>query len=145
MSRGLGWVQRACLRVIHEHEEEANGGKPPTAYNIAATVYHVEPDEDGNRWINDAQHAAIRRALKGLQRQGCIIGFRDAGLARDPPFDGRTQLANVWMTEKRAQKFVTETLKRARNAARLGLNGAFEAALAKRVMKKMRAIGMKVS
>ncbi len=36
MSRGLGWVQHACLRVINEYEA---AGKTPTMFNIAAEVY----------------------------------------------------------------------------------------------------------
>ena len=46
MSRGLGWVQRECLRAIAEYEK-ANG-RSPTTYNITAEVYQVERDEDGN-------------------------------------------------------------------------------------------------
>jgi hypothetical protein len=142
MSRGLGWVQQTCLLVIREYEDD---GELPTTYNIAATVYQVEPDKDGCRLVNDAQHVAVKRALEGLQRKGHIIGFRDAGRARIPGVDGRAELAHFWATEKGAQRFVDDTLKRARDVVRMGLNGESSAALAERVMKKMRTVGMKLS
>jgi len=142
MSRGLGWVQQACLMVIREYEDD---GKLPTTYNIAATVYQIEPDKDGWRLVTDAQHVAVKRALEGLQRKGRIIGFRDAGRARIPGVDYRAELYHFWVTEKGAQRFVDDTLKRARDVMRMGLNGASDAALADRVMKKMRAVGMKLS
>jgi len=47
----------------------------PTTYTIAADIYQVKPDKDGNRWIADAQHGAVKRALEGLQRKGRITGF----------------------------------------------------------------------
>ena len=81
MSRGLGWVQRACLRIIGEHEAAGNS---PETFNIAAEVYQIARDKDGNRWLTDAQHAAVKRALAELRRQGCIVskrGFTD-GRAR---------------------------------------------------------------
>jgi hypothetical protein len=142
MSRGLGWVQQTCLLVIREYEDD---GELPTTYNIAATVYQVEPDKDGCRLVNDAQHVAVKRALEGLQRKGHIIGFRDVGRARIPGVDGRAELAHFWATEKGAQRFVDDTLKRARDVMRMGLNGESSAALAERVMKKMRTVGMKLS
>jgi hypothetical protein len=49
------------------------------------------------------------------------------------------------MTEKGAQRFVDDTLKRARDVMRMGLNSASDAALADRIMKKMRVSGMKLS
>ena len=90
----------ACLYIIKRYEDKAEW---PTTYNIAAYVYQVKPDKDGNRWINDAQHVAVKRALEGLQRQGRIIGFR-TGRARVPGIgpgcDRRTELCHHWMTEK---------------------------------------------
>src|SRR5262249_49071524 len=104
MSRGLGWVQLACLHVIKRYEDKAEW---PTTYNIAAYVYQVKPDKHGNRWVNDAQHVAVKRALEGLQRQGRIIGFRTQR-ARDPGRDGRTELCHHWMTEKGLAKWLSE-------------------------------------
>src|SRR5262249_31459943 len=94
MSRGLGWVQRACLLVLEERGSEDEWS---TTYNIAADVYHVAPDADGNRYITDAQHVAVKRALESLQRKGVVIGFR-SWRARDPGFDGRTVAGHVhWL------------------------------------------------
>jgi len=103
MSRGLGWVQQACLRVIREYEEDDS--KLPTTYDIVGAVYQIDPDEDGARWINDAQHVAVKRALESLQRSGRVIGK-----ARSR-WDGNTELCHQWMSETRAQKFVTDTLR----------------------------------
>jgi hypothetical protein len=49
-------------------------GKKPTTFNIAADVYRVEPDADGNRWISEAQHTATKRALANLRRKGLVSG-----------------------------------------------------------------------
>jgi hypothetical protein len=38
MSRGFGWVQRACLRVIKNYEK-TDKNKWPTTFDIAAKVY----------------------------------------------------------------------------------------------------------
>ena len=59
MSRGLGRIQRECLRVIGEREA---AGKESVTYNIVADVYRIEPDQDGNRMCNEAQHTAVKRA-----------------------------------------------------------------------------------
>ena len=139
MSRGLGWVQQACLRVIREYEED-DSNKLPTTYDFVGAVYQIDPDEDGACWINDAQHVAVKRALEGLQRSGRIIGFRTQR-ARSR-WDGNTELCYHWMSETRAQKFVTDTLRDARDARRLGGNDEFLTALAECVMRKMRAIRM---
>lgn len=94
MSRGFGWVQRDCLRVIEQFER---AGILPTTFNIVAEVYRVEPDEAGNRWVTDAQHVAVKRALGGLRRKGLIFGKR-TGRARSRA-DGRTELCHHWMTD----------------------------------------------
>jgi len=73
MSRGLGRVQWGCLLAIWRYEQR---GEQPTTFDIAADIYHVEPDEDGYRIVSDAQHVAVKRALAGLQRQGRVVGFR---------------------------------------------------------------------
>jgi hypothetical protein len=35
------------------------GEGPPTTYDIAGTVYQVNPDKDNMMWVNDAQHVAV--------------------------------------------------------------------------------------
>jgi hypothetical protein len=49
MTRGLGSVQRKCLQVIAEY---AAAGKSPPTFNIAANVYELKRDDDGDRWVS---------------------------------------------------------------------------------------------
>jgi hypothetical protein len=99
----MGQVQRACLKAVEEYERD---GHLPTTYSITAEVYAVPRDKDGNRWVTDAQHSAVRRALYGLQRQGLLIGFRTHQCRA--PGDGRTELSHHWMTEARLVKWLAE-------------------------------------
>src|SRR5262245_28040077 len=93
MSRGLGRVQRRCLDAIRKYETQ---GKCPTTFNITAEVYEVQRDEDGNRYVSDAQHVAVKRALRGLRRQGRVIGFH-TDRARCPELgDGRVERCLLW-------------------------------------------------
>lgn len=71
MSRGLGRIERECLRVIENYEA---AGKEPTTFNIAAEVYRVRRDKQGNRMITNPQHVSVKRALAGLRRKGLITG-----------------------------------------------------------------------
>ncbi len=74
MSRGLGRIQRECLRVIEQYEA---AGKRPTTFNVAAEVYQIKRDSLGNRMVSDAQHVATKRALASLRRKGVIFGQQD--------------------------------------------------------------------
>jgi hypothetical protein len=104
MSRGLGRIQRECLRVIETWEpifEEPRSGtyRPwshphPTTYEIAAEVYRIEPDERGGRVISESQHIATKRALATLRRKGLIEG-RQEQVARSWS-DGRCQRCCFW-------------------------------------------------
>jgi hypothetical protein len=80
MSRGLGRIQRECLRVIAEYEA---AGRRPTTFNVACEVYRVARDRDGNRMINEAQHVATKRALANLRRNGLVTGQQDITLLSD--------------------------------------------------------------
>ena len=139
MGRGLGWVQTACLEHIKGYEEDDEW---PTTFDIAASVYEVKPDKDGNSYVTDAQHVAVKRALEGLQRKGRIIGFRMGRRARG---DERTELCHHWMTERRANKWVRGLLANARLINLAGGRGEVAAADAERIKTKMRTIGMKVA
>ena len=77
MSRGLGRIQRECLRVIEEYEA---AGHKPTTFNIVAQVYQIERDRHGNRMCNDAQHTATKRALASLRRKGLVSGQQDTAV-----------------------------------------------------------------
>ena len=33
----------------------------------------MERDKDDNRWVNNTQHSAVKRALKRLEQQGYIL------------------------------------------------------------------------
>ena len=80
MSKGLGHIQRGCLRVIEEYEA---AGKRPTTFNMAAEVYRVRPDPHGNRMVSDAQHVATKRALAALRRMGLITGQQETTIRSD--------------------------------------------------------------
>src|SRR6267142_7115596 len=80
MSKGLGRIQRECLRVIESWEVAV---KKPTTFNIAAEVYQVRRDRHGNRMINDAQHVATKRALASLRHKGLVAGQQDVRIESD--------------------------------------------------------------
>jgi hypothetical protein len=80
MSKGLGRIQRECLRVIDAYEVV---GREPTTYNIVAKVYQVKRNERGVLVINEAQHSAVKRALANLRRRGLIVGMQDVGVTDD--------------------------------------------------------------
>ena len=140
MSRGLGWVQSACLVIVKRHE----GKRWPSTYTIAADVYQVKPDRNGDRLINDAQHVAVKRALEGLQRKGMVIGFRDTHNARAPG-DGRIELCHVWMTEVGLARWLAKARDDAAIMKRRNLSPAPEfMARIDAIAARARAIGMKV-
>ena len=101
MSRGLGQIQRACLKVIEEWDHQ-KWPPWPTTFNIAADVYQVKPDADGNHFVSDAQHVATKRALEGLQRKGLICGIR-TGIS--PNKDGKAERCLHWMTPAMGQRW----------------------------------------
>jgi len=141
MGRGLGWVQWACLKVIKDYEQADDW---PTTFNIAAYVYQVKPDKNGDRWISNAQHVAVKCALEGLQRKGRIIGFR-AQRARvpfgQPDSDGRTELCHHWMTAARLKEWLKDQEKFAARAhTREGVT--YFLARVERIRTKAKAIGM---
>ena len=77
MSKGLGRIQRGCLRVLGEYEA---AGKRPTMLSIASEVYRVRPDR-----LSDAQHVATRRALTSLRQKGLVSGQGDIQFAPERP------------------------------------------------------------
>jgi len=81
MSRGLGRIQRECLRVIEVYLE-ANG-RPPNTFNVTVEVYQIKRDRHGNRTCNDAQHTAVKRALASLRRKGLVTGAQDVRIESD--------------------------------------------------------------
>jgi hypothetical protein len=135
VSRGLGWVQQACLRAIDEHESLMT-------YDIAAEVYEIKPDKDGWRWVNAAQHVAVKRALEGLQRQGRIIGFRTHRFCA--PNDDRIELSHHWMTEKGLAKWLSAERRFMNGVKALGGDTSSSAERMIRVLRKAEAIGMKL-
>ncbi len=98
MSKGLGRTQRECMHSIERHPEGA------TTFTIAADVYNVKLDRDGNRMISDAQHVATARALRGLQRIGLIVGRQDMRFRQrlrdgsyDPNPSARAERCCIWV------------------------------------------------
>ena len=76
MSKGLGRIQRGCLRVIEEYKA---AGKRPTMLNIASEVYRVSPDR-----LSEAQHVATRGRWRVFCRRALfpdmeIFGSRRKG------------------------------------------------------------------
>ena len=134
-------MQWGCLTAIWHYERD---GKLPTTYNIAAWIYHVKRDKDGNRWVSDAQHVAVKRALDGLQRKGKIIGFRtgrNRGVGSDGYTDGRTELCHHWMTQDGLELWLGRQLLLIKFCVEHGFNPE---SVVQRVVAKAKAIGMKV-
>jgi len=75
--KGLGRIQRGCLRVLGEYEA---AGKRPTMLNIASEVYRVRPDR-----LSNEQQAATRRALASLLQKGLVSGQGEIQLAWERP------------------------------------------------------------
>jgi hypothetical protein len=104
MSRGLGQIQRECLRIIEMYQA---AGKEPTTFNIAAEVYQVERDHNGSRMINDAQHTATKRALANLRRAGLVTGRQDLTICQklnDGSYNGRAERCCLWSTVHPSKK-----------------------------------------
>jgi len=102
MSRGLGWIQRECLRAIESCERT---DKRATTFTIAAEIYQVKPDKNGNRRVDDAQHVATKRALANLRRKGLVSGEQITETLADgtkrfwlakSPTDGRAERCCIW-------------------------------------------------
>jgi hypothetical protein len=141
-------MQKTCLEIIHRFEKARRW---PTTYDIAAGVYRIKPD-NGVQLISSAQHAATKRALEALQRQGRIIGF-DTG--QSPPRDGIRAWPKRykkyergcfhWMTEERAAKWVAEQRSTALQLrSNVYANPEYFTRKANRVVRKGAAIGMKL-
>jgi hypothetical protein len=94
------------LRVIEMYE---HAGKRPNTFNIAAEVYQVEPDQDGNRLISEAQHVATKRALASLRRKGLVAGQRDPSASPTCSKSDRAIAAEIGVS--------VSTMRRARVAA----------------------------
>jgi hypothetical protein len=108
MSKGFGAVQRAALAAI-ERREAAWAGEPkiedfPTTYTVACDGYEVPADANGSRLCNDAQHAAIRRALLGLERAGLVVAVRPVGFCA-PGMSGHEYRQNVWVTPAGRERY----------------------------------------
>jgi hypothetical protein len=127
MSRGLGRVQNGCLLAIYHAERR--GDEPPTTFDIAIEVYRIAADRDGYYIVSAAQHVAVKRALEGLRRQGKVIGLDKVYCRNDHEFDGRSERALCWFSERGAQKWISQQPKE-------------RAVLVKTFKAQMHAIGM---
>jgi hypothetical protein len=102
MSKGGGGLQRALLAVIQEHgclntlEAARRAYKVKPCDTVDGVPYHI---------INDAQHAATRRALAGLAKRGLVVNlgrhFRDPGGS----WAGRV----LWCTPQHAEEYRAKT------------------------------------
>lgn len=94
MSRGHGRIQRDLLAVLESQNRVFD------AFLLAAEVYDIEPDDDGQALVSDAMLVSVRRALVKLAAEGKIIKL--IRLKRsEPRFASRTYWANerfgVWL------------------------------------------------
>jgi hypothetical protein len=71
MPRRLGWIQLECLRVIKLYEAD---GKRPTTRDVAAVVYRVRRNSEGQPVISEAQLASTREALSALRSRQLVAG-----------------------------------------------------------------------
>ena len=101
MSRGLGKVQARTLALLRE-----KGELDPL--ELAGIVYGVEPDAAGIVRVNDAQCAAVRRALTTLQQRGLAFrtGFNTLGRSC-----WRDRAAAVEYVDRVAQAFGNSALR----------------------------------
>jgi hypothetical protein len=81
MSKGLGQIQRECLRVIEEHSAVC---KRVTTTRIVVEVYRIKARR-GVRRYTEAQHTAVKRALAGLRRKGLVKGQQALAQCGDGP------------------------------------------------------------
>jgi hypothetical protein len=140
MSRGLGRIERECLRVIEKNEAAGNAS---TTLEIAGHVYEIKRDRRGHGTINDAQHTAVKRALAGLRRKGLVKGRQalmqcgDGGpmvLARYS-LDGHAVRCCYWSTSARPDLDVGNDPNWVRSNARL----AFETRVSVTTLRTARA------
>ena len=82
MSRGRGAVQRRLLATLNAEE------RPFKTFELAACAFDVQPDDQGDIFITDAELVSTRRALRKLVREGAIYD-----LGRHYP-DGRQRWAS---------------------------------------------------
>jgi hypothetical protein len=68
MSRGLGKLQRDLLAILEENDKSID------TITLTALAYQDNPEavvyEDR---VTDAQHAAVRRALRNLHKRGLVV------------------------------------------------------------------------
>jgi hypothetical protein len=83
MSRGLGKLQRDLLATLEENNKQID------TLTLAAPAYDVQPDANGICRINNAHHAAVRRALRNLHKRGLLM---DLGRHHS---DGRRSWASI--------------------------------------------------
>jgi hypothetical protein len=67
LSRRYGALQRKLLAILTAEDRVFE------TYSLVADAFDVKTDEDGLRRISIAQMSAVRRALRGLVRDGAVI------------------------------------------------------------------------
>jgi hypothetical protein len=69
MSRGRGAVQRRLLASLNAEE------RPFETFELAACAFDVQPDNQGDIFVTDAELVSTRRALRKLVREGAIYDY----------------------------------------------------------------------
>ena len=67
MRRGYGALQRKLLAILNTEDQVFE------TYSLVAHAFDVKTDEDGLRRISMAKMSSVRRALRGLVRDGAVI------------------------------------------------------------------------
>ena len=65
--RGYGALQRRLLAILNTEDQVFE------TYSLVAHAFDVKTDEDGLRRISMAKMSSVRRALRGLVRDGAVI------------------------------------------------------------------------
>jgi hypothetical protein len=141
MSRGLGKIERECLRAIEAREV---AGKESSTVEIAADVYEIKRDRRGRGTISQAQYVATKRALAGLRRKGLVNGQQalmqcgDGGptVLAQASSSGRARRSCYWSTPGRPDVGVDEDTGWMKSNARI----AFEMGVSVSTVRTKRAL-----
>ena len=101
-SRGYGALQRRLLAILNA------ANRVFETYSLVADAFDVKADRDGVRLISTAQMSAVRRALRGLVRDGAVIDLgRHYPNTRRHWCSKRTELSHKIQRKRKAMGALT--------------------------------------
>jgi len=101
-SRGYGALQRRLLAILNAEDRVFE------TYSLVADAFDVKADRDGVRLISTAQMSAVRRALRGLVRDGAVIDLgRHYPNTRRHWCSKRTELSHKIQRKRKAMGALT--------------------------------------